>query len=105
MVTDAEKFLAKLKDQNEMDGPTFKMKNDPRITRVGRFLRKTGLDELPQLYNVVKGEMSFIGPRPPLESEVKSYERWQSEDCRLNQGSPVPGKSFQTGMMLNLKNG
>ncbi len=86
MITDAEILLEKLKEQNEMDGPTFKMKNDPRITRVGGFLRKTGLDELPQLYNVVRGEMSLIGPRPPLESEVKSYERWQLRRLSVKPG-------------------
>jgi lipopolysaccharide/colanic/teichoic acid biosynthesis glycosyltransferase len=86
MVTDAEKQLARLKALNEMDGPTFKIKNDPRITRVGRFLRKTGLDELPQIYNVLKGEMSLIGPRPPLESEVKMYERWQLRRLSVKPG-------------------
>ncbi|HYW97143.1 MAG TPA: sugar transferase [Bacteroidales bacterium] len=86
MVTDAEKLLAGLKNRNEMDGPTFKIKDDPRITPLGRFLRKTGLDELPQLYNVVRGEMSLIGPRPPLESEVKSYERWQLRRLSVKPG-------------------
>ncbi len=86
MVTDAEKLLARLREMNEMDGPTFKMKNDPRITKVGKFLRKTGLDELPQLYNVIRGEMSLIGPRPPLESEVKSYERWQLRRLSVKPG-------------------
>ncbi len=86
MVTDAEKLLERLREQNEMDGPTFKMKNDPRITRLGSFLRKTGLDELPQLYNVIRGEMSLIGPRPPLESEVKVYERWQLRRLSVKPG-------------------
>ncbi len=86
MVTNAEELLARLKDRNEMDGPTFKIKNDPRITRIGKFLRKTGLDELPQLYNVIRGEMSLIGPRPPLESEVKSYERWQLRRLSVKPG-------------------
>ena len=86
MVTNAEKQLEKLRAMNEMDGPTFKIKNDPRITSVGRFLRKSGLDELPQLYNVVRGEMSLIGPRPPLESEVKMYERWQLRRLSVKPG-------------------
>ncbi len=86
MVTNAEAMMEKLRDQNEMDGPTFKLKNDPRITPIGKILRKTGLDELPQLYNVVRGEMSLIGPRPPLESEVKQYERWQLRRLSVKPG-------------------
>lgn len=86
MVVDAEGLLEKLKDSNEMDGPTFKMKDDPRITRVGRFLRKTGMDEFPQLFNVIKGEMSLIGPRPPLESEVKQYQRWHLRRLSVKPG-------------------
>jgi lipopolysaccharide/colanic/teichoic acid biosynthesis glycosyltransferase len=78
--------LEKLKEKNEMDGPTFKMKNDPRITRIGRILRKSGLDEFPQLINVVKGEMSLIGPRPPLESEVKQYDRWHLRRLSVKPG-------------------
>ena len=74
MVSNAEQILDTLRENNEMDGPTFKMKNDPRITRLGKFLRKTGIDEFPQLLNVIKGEMSLIGPRPPLESEVRQYK-------------------------------
>ena len=86
MVVNAEELLENLKAKNEMDGPTFKIKDDPRITRIGRFLRKTGLDELPQLINVVKGEMSLIGPRPPLESEVKQYERWYLRRLSVKPG-------------------
>ncbi|MBC2582734.1 sugar transferase [Clostridium sp. DJ247] len=77
MVTDAEKLLDKLKDKNEMSGPMFKMKNDPRITRVGRFIRKTSIDELPQLFNVLKGEMSLVGPRPNLPKEVEKFTERQ----------------------------
>lgn len=86
MVTNAEAMLEKLREKNEMDGPTFKLKDDPRITSIGKILRKTGLDELPQLYNVVRGEMSLIGPRPPLESEVKQYERWQLRRLSVKPG-------------------
>lgn len=86
MVVDAEELLEKLKDDNEMDGPTFKIKDDPRVTRIGKFLRKTGMDEFPQLYNVIMGEMSLIGPRPPLESEVKQYERWHLRRLSVKPG-------------------
>ncbi|WP_010240448.1 sugar transferase [Clostridium arbusti] len=73
MVVDAEKLLIKLKDKNEMSGPMFKMKNDPRITRIGKFTRRTSIDELPQLFNILKGDMSFVGPRPNLPSEVAKF--------------------------------
>lgn len=73
MYIDAERRKAELMAKNEADGPVFKMKNDPRITRVGRFIRKTSIDELPQLFNVLKGEMSLVGPRPAIPSEVAKY--------------------------------
>src|SRR4030066_433323 len=76
MVADADKIRVNLESKNEMDGPVFKIKNDPRITPVGKFLRRTGFDELPQFFNVVKGEMALIGPRPPLPSEGEKYESW-----------------------------
>lgn len=72
----AEHMQDELQVFNEMDGPLFKMKNDPRITRVGRWLRKLSFDEFPQLINVVRGEMSLVGPRPPLPSEVEDFEAW-----------------------------
>lgn len=75
MVTNAEEIKDKLLALNEQDGPVFKIKNDPRITKVGRFLRKTSLDELPQFINVLLGDMAIVGPRPPIPSEVKLYER------------------------------
>jgi exopolysaccharide biosynthesis polyprenyl glycosylphosphotransferase len=86
MVVNAEELKKKLEAQNEMDGPVFKIKNDPRITRIGGMLRKTGFDELPQLINVFKGEMSLIGPRPPLMSEVQKYKRWQLRRLSVKPG-------------------
>ena len=86
MVHNAEKLKASLLDKNESDGPTFKIKDDPRITKVGKLLRRTGLDELPQLFNVLKGEMSLIGPRPPLPQEVEKYERWQLKRLSVKPG-------------------
>lgn len=86
MVNDAEKQRAFLEMQNEMDGPAFKMKNDPRITKVGGVLRKTGLDEIPQFFNVLNGDMSLVGPRPPLPSEVSKYERWQLRRLSMRPG-------------------
>jgi exopolysaccharide biosynthesis polyprenyl glycosylphosphotransferase len=74
MVENAEKFIEEVEKFNEVPGPVFKIKNDPRLTRVGRWLRKTSIDELPQLINVLKGEMSLVGPRPPIPSEVEQYE-------------------------------
>jgi exopolysaccharide biosynthesis polyprenyl glycosylphosphotransferase len=76
MVVGAEQLLPELMDQNEADGPLFKMTNDPRVTRVGRILRKTSIDELPQLWNVLRGDMSIVGPRPALPSEA---EHWTPE--------------------------
>ncbi len=86
MVQNAESLKARLESLNESNGPTFKIKNDPRVTFVGRILRKTGMDELPQLFNVLKGEMSLIGPRPPLPSEVEKYERWHLRRLSVKPG-------------------
>lgn len=86
MVVDAEKMQEDLKAFNEMSGPVFKMKEDPRVTRVGRWLRRTSLDELPQLFNVLKGDLSLVGPRPPLPSEVAHYERWQRRRLSVKPG-------------------
>ena len=76
MVVNAEAKLEELLDQNEMEGPAFKIKEDPRITKVGKFLRKTSLDELPQLWNILKGDMSIVGPRPALPREVEQYDEY-----------------------------
>ena len=77
MYVDADKRKAELMEQNEMDGPVFKIKDDPRITRLGKIFRKLSIDELPQLFNVVRGDMSLVGPRPPLPDEVKEYSDYQ----------------------------
>jgi len=86
MVNNAEALRKGLDSENEVDGPVFKIKDDPRVTKVGKFLRQTGLDELPQLFNILKGEMSLIGPRPPLESETRQYERWQLRRLSVKPG-------------------
>ena len=78
MYVDAEERLAELLQHNEMDGPAFKIKDDPRITRVGHFIRKTSIDELPQLFNIFKGDVSIVGPRPALPREVALYkDEWK----------------------------
>lgn len=86
MIVDADKKLEELKDQNEVDGPMFKMKEDPRITKIGKFIRKYSLDELPQLFNVLKGDMSLVGPRPPLPSEVAEYSDYAKQRLYVTPG-------------------
>lgn len=86
MVVDAEARLAGLNHLNELNGPVFKAENDPRLTPLGRWLRKTSVDELPQLFNVLKGEMSLVGPRPPLPHEVAQYESWQLRRLSMRPG-------------------
>jgi exopolysaccharide biosynthesis polyprenyl glycosylphosphotransferase len=86
MIVDAEKLKKALEADNEMDGPVFKIKDDPRVTAIGKFLRRTGLDELPQLFNILKGEMSLIGPRPPLPTETLQYKRWQLRRLSVKPG-------------------
>ncbi len=86
MVVDAEKKLAELEKHNQMKGPAFKMDNDPRVTPIGRFLRKLSLDELPQLWNVLAGDMSLVGPRPPIPKEVERYDNWHRRRLSMRPG-------------------
>jgi lipopolysaccharide/colanic/teichoic acid biosynthesis glycosyltransferase len=86
MINDAEQRRVELESINEMDGPVFKSSRDPRITNVGRILRRFSIDEFPQLFNVVRGEMSLVGPRPPLRAEVERYERWQRRRLSMKPG-------------------
>jgi exopolysaccharide biosynthesis polyprenyl glycosylphosphotransferase len=109
MRADADALLATLRDCNEASGPLFKMRDDPRVTRVGRVLRRLSLDELPQLVNVLRGDMSLVGPRPPLPREVAEYEPWQLGRLRAVPGLTglwqVSGRSdltFQQMVRLDL---
>jgi exopolysaccharide biosynthesis polyprenyl glycosylphosphotransferase len=110
MVENAEDMKKSLETKNEMDGPVFKITNDPRITRTGRFLRKTSLDELPQLFNIIRGEMSFVGPRPPLPTEVARYDLWQRRKLSVKPGLTCLWQigerndtTFEEWMKLDLK--
>ena len=111
MFVDAEERLKDLLKDNEMDGPAFKMKDDPRITRVGRFIRATSLDELPQLINILKGDMSIVGPRPALPREVEQYTELQKQRMYVTPGLTCywqiqPKRndiSFDEWMALDLK--
>ena len=111
MYVDAEARLQELLKDNEMDGPAFKMKDDPRITRVGRFIRKVSIDELPQLINIVKGDMSIVGPRPALPREVEQYTSLQRQRLMVTPGLTCywqiqPKRndiSFEDWMALDLK--
>jgi exopolysaccharide biosynthesis polyprenyl glycosylphosphotransferase len=109
MMVGAEALLPTLRERNEADGPLFKIRNDPRITQVGRWLRRWSIDELPQLLNVLKGDMSLVGPRPPLPHEVKEYEDWHFERLEVRPGLTglwqVNGRSdlpFDDGVRLDL---
>lgn len=86
MVPNAEKKLESLMSQNEVKGPAFKMKDDPRITKIGKFIRRTSIDELPQLFNIIKGDMTIIGPRPPLPREVAQYTPYQMHRLDVKTG-------------------
>lgn len=111
MCVDAEEKLPALMDQNEMEGPAFKIRNDPRVTRVGKRLRETCLDELPQLWNILKGDMSIVGPRPPLPGEVEQYTEYQRQRLYITPGLTCywqiqPHRNdvnFDTWMELDLK--
>lgn len=86
MIPNAEAKLEELLDQNEMDGPVFKIKDDPRITRVGKFIRKTSIDELPQLFNILMGDMSIVGPRPAIPREVEQYSDYERQRLYVTPG-------------------
>ena len=110
MVVNAEELKAKLAAQNEMSGPMFKMKDDPRVTKVGKFIRKTSLDEIPQLVNVLKGDMSLVGPRPSLPKEVEQFEVWMHRRHDVKPGLTcywqVSGRNnidFEDWMKLDVK--
>lgn len=110
MIVDAERKMEELKHLNEVDGPVFKIKKDPRITWIGALLRKLSLDELPQFFNVLFGEMSLVGPRPPIPAEVTEYEWWQRRRLSMKPGITcfwqVSGRNnigFEEWMQLDLQ--
>ena len=110
MVANAEELKGTLMKENEMSGPMFKIKDDPRITKVGKFIRKTSIDELPQLFNVLKGDMSLVGPRPSLPNEVLEFEPWMNKRLMVKPGLTcywqVMGRNnidFQQWMLLDIK--
>lgn len=111
MIPNAEAKLAEVLKYNEMDGPVFKMEDDPRITRVGKFIRKYSIDELPQLFNILKGDMSIVGPRPALPREVEQYTDYERQRLYVTPGLTCywqiqPKRndiSFQEWMRLDIK--
>lgn len=110
MVVEAEKYKEQLLGQNEMNGPMFKIKNDPRVTKIGKFIRRTSIDELPQLINILKGEMSLVGPRPSLPKEVEQFDPWMMERLDVKPGLTcywqVSGRNdiqFEEWMKLDIK--
>jgi lipopolysaccharide/colanic/teichoic acid biosynthesis glycosyltransferase len=109
MVWNAEDMLAHLLEKNEIEGAMFKMKDDPRITRIGKFIRMASIDELPQLWNVMRGEMSLVGPRPPLPREVEQYTAYDKQRLLVTPGctglwqvSGRNGLTFQEMVELDL---
>lgn len=109
MTADAEKRRDDIAHLNEVDGPVFKIRNDPRVTRVGAWIRKISIDELPQLVNVLKGEMSLVGPRPPIPAEVEKYEDWMHRRLSVTPGITcvwqISGRSnisFEQWMRMDL---
>jgi len=110
MISNAEELKASLMQQNEAEGPVFKIKDDPRVIKIGKLIRKTSIDELPQLFNVLKGEMSLVGPRPPLPEEVEQYTRYEKQRLSVTPGLTcywqVSGRSnisFDEWVELDLK--
>lgn len=110
MVINAEQIKEQLIDKNERTGPMFKINNDPRITTVGKFIRRTSIDELPQLVNILKGEMSIVGPRPSLPDEVKEFDDWMLQRLNVKPGLTcywqVAGRNdieFEEWMKLDVK--
>lgn len=110
MVNDAEELKEKLMQYNQMSGPMFKMDNDPRVTKIGKIIRKTSIDELPQLINVIKGDMSLVGPRPSLPKEVEEFEPWMKKRFEVKPGLTcywqVSGRNnidFEDWMKLDIK--
>ena len=110
MVVNAEELKEKLAAQNEMSGPMFKMKDDPRVTKIGKFIRKTSIDELPQLWNVLKGDMSLVGPRPSLPKEVAQFDEWMHRRLEVKPGLTcywqVSGRNnidFEDWMKLDIR--
>ena len=110
MRADSDRLRADLESRNELSGPVFKMKNDPRVTAVGQFLRRSSLDEIPQIFNVLKGDMSIVGPRPALPGEVARYEAWHRRRLDVKPGITclwqVTGRShvgFDEWMRLDIE--
>ncbi len=111
MKPNAEAELENLLEQNEADGHAFKMKDDPRITKVGKFIRKTSIDELPQLWNILKGDMSIVGPRPPIPREVAEYSEFEKQRLYITPGltcfwQATPNRNdipFEEWVLLDIK--